>query len=124
MINICPYCGSHVDLVDSAKIYGKSYGLIYLCSNYPKCDAYVGTHKGTDKPLGTMANSELRKFRKEAHFYFDQTWRSGKIKRKRAYAILAERLGIAEAHIAEMNIDQCKKVIKIFSNNKAVGGGS
>ena len=44
----CDYCGRETEYVDSKVIYGKSYGKIYLCRN---CMAYVGVHKGTDKPL-------------------------------------------------------------------------
>ena len=54
----CDYCGRETEYVDSKVIYGKSYGKIYLCRN---CMAYVGVHKGTDKPLGRLANAELRR---------------------------------------------------------------
>ena len=58
---ICPYCGAYSKLIDSKLIYGVSYGMAYVCKNYPECDTYVGTHKGTIKPRGTLANKELRK---------------------------------------------------------------
>ena len=57
----CDYCGRETEYVDSKVIYGKSYGKIYLCRN---CMAYVGVHKGTDKPLGRLANAELRNWKK------------------------------------------------------------
>ena len=57
----CPYCQSVSVLTDSKVIYGKSYGMVYLCLNYPKCDSFVGVHKNSIKPLGRMANRELRK---------------------------------------------------------------
>lgn len=60
---ICPFCNNSVSLVDSAKVYSRSYGLIYLCDSYPKCDARVGCHSGTITPLGTLANAELRRWR-------------------------------------------------------------
>lgn len=66
---ICPYCGRSTEYVDSSVIYGRSYGMIYLCRD---CRAYVGVHKGTDQALGRLANAELREAKKEAHFYFDQ----------------------------------------------------
>lgn len=66
---ICPYCGKPTEYVDSSVIYGRSYGMIYLCRD---CKAYVGVHKGTDQALGRLANAELREAKKEAHFYFDQ----------------------------------------------------
>jgi hypothetical protein len=28
---VCPFCSSSVSLVDSAKVYRRSYGFIYLC---------------------------------------------------------------------------------------------
>ena len=42
----CPYCGGTAILRDASFVYGeKSYGgKVYVCSNYPKCDAYVGVH--------------------------------------------------------------------------------
>lgn len=71
----CPYCGSEAHLKDSAMIYGKSFGMVYLCDRYPFCDSWVGVHKGTTNPLGTMADSELRELRKNAHVLFDRLWR-------------------------------------------------
>ena len=57
----CDYCGREAEFVDSKIIYGRSYGKIYLCRN---CMAYVGVHKGTDKPLGRLANAELRNWKR------------------------------------------------------------
>lgn len=64
----CDYCGRQAEYVDSKVVYGKSYGMMYLCRN---CMAYVGVHKGTDKPLGRLANAELRYWKKRAHAVFD-----------------------------------------------------
>lgn len=56
---ICRYCGGVVRLEPARKIYGDStnrLGLaneyIYLCQN---CNARVGCHKGTNRPLGNVA---------------------------------------------------------------------
>ena len=67
---VCPYCGQVAVLVDSSIVYGRSFGLIYLCA---PCDAYVGTHKGSPRhaPLGTLANKELREARLKAHEILD-----------------------------------------------------
>ena len=40
---ICPYCGKESELIDSAEIYGESYGAMYICRG---CDAYVGCYSG------------------------------------------------------------------------------
>lgn len=74
---ICPYCGYEAKFANSNRVYnGKSYGNIWLCSQYPKCDAYVGVHEGTLEPLGRMANPELRAAKKAAHAAFDRMWQT------------------------------------------------
>lgn len=116
---ICPYCNGYTEYVDSVEVYGKSYGMIYLCR---PCKAWVGVHKGTDNALGRLANSELREAKKEAHFYFDKLWKhkidsgvSKKIARSKAYKWLSVELGISkeETHIGWMNVSKCKEVISI-----------
>jgi len=114
--DFCPYCGAKVIFVDSKMVYGKSYGMIYICSKYPKCDSYVGVHKNTCVPLGTLANKELRKYRGIAHLYFDTLWKNKKSgTRIKAYKWLSEKMNISvpDTHIGYFNIDQCKTVIKI-----------
>ena len=59
---LCPYCKKETEYKDSSIIYGKSYGMVYICST---CDAYVGVHKGTDKALGRLADKKLRELKKE-----------------------------------------------------------
>ena len=59
---ICDYCGKPAQFVDSASVYhGHSYGMVYYC---PDCQAWVGVHKGTDRPLGRLADAELRRWKK------------------------------------------------------------
>lgn len=56
---VCPYCGNPSEYIDSKKIYGTSYGMIYACI---PCDAYVGVHKDNpEKALGRLADFNLRK---------------------------------------------------------------
>ena len=92
-IVICDYCGTPADFVDSSVVYhGHSFGMIYLC---PRCGAYVGVHKGSDKPLGRLANSELRNWKKAAHAAFDPLWKYGPYRGRRneAYRWLSEKMG-------------------------------
>ena len=71
---ICQYCKTKASLIDSKTIFGyRSYGMIYYCH---KCGDYVGVHKKTNKPLGTLANPELSKKRVETHKVFDRLWKS------------------------------------------------
>lgn len=119
---LCPYCGNPAELTDSAAVYhGRSYGMIYLCA---PCDAYVGVHKNSPdhRPLGRLANAELRAWRKRAHAAFDPLWQTkrkfGHSKRKargKGYRWLAHELGIAveDCHIAHFDVEQCKRVVEI-----------
>lgn len=115
-ISSCPYCNSKVTLESSVKVYGKDYGLIYLCTQFPKCDSYVGTHKGTTKPLGRLADKQLRRYKNMAHSIFDHLWKTNKkFTRSQAYHWLSEQLQISgkDCHIGMFDIDMCKKVIEV-----------
>ena len=108
---ICPYCETLAEFVDSVFIYGQSHGKVYWC---PKCGAYVGGHKRTDGPLGTLANAELRTLSRKTHLIFDQLWKSGNKTRTEAYRWLSRRLGkeVEETHIALFTEDDCNKTIE------------
>lgn len=110
----CPYCGASAELVDGTVIYPHREDLatkrFWDCR---RCDAYVGCHDGTAKPLGRLANKELRGMKMQAHGAFDPLWRSGEMGRQEAYAWLAEALGIPpeECHIGMMAVDRCRAVV-------------
>lgn len=110
---ICPYCAGKVIFTDSAVLYnGVSYGNIYYCTN---CNASVGVHKGTNKPLGTLANSALKLKRREAHNVFDGWWRARRMNRTKAYEWLAEqmKLPVYQTHIGQFDMAQCDQVVQI-----------
>ena len=58
----CPYCGASVVYRSADGIYQNNDkgAMLYVCSHYPACDAYVRVHAGTKLPVGSMANRELR----------------------------------------------------------------
>lgn len=117
----CPYCNKDVELVYGNIIYPHRPDLykklFYLCG---PCKAYVGCHPGTDKPLGRLANSELRIAKQLAHSSFDPMWRNGKQSRSNAYSWLAEKLSIEkkECHIGMFDIEMCNKVVEICNSIK------
>jgi|SRR6185369_12624458 len=124
---LCPYCGAKAQLKDSSVIYGKSYGFVWVCANYPKCDSYVGTHKNSKdhKPLGRMANYELRELKKQCHRYFDNLWQQPQkwgYTRSEAYKKMQQVMGMTEyeAHIAKFNEQECQKFIKAFKNKEFI----
>ena len=106
---ICPYCGKEAEWCENKVIYGKNYGKSYMCWYCENCNAYVGCHQNTRKPLGTMANQELRDLRQECHKLFDQLWKDGGMTRKEAYQFLFIHTGVK--HIAWTNKKDCQKVI-------------
>ena len=87
-------------------------------SNCNTCGAYVGCHKGTQVPMGRMANFELRKLRDKAHKIFDPIWKDGKMSRKEAYRWLMAKLGvtISNCHIAEFDDALCLRVIEVCAS--------
>lgn len=116
----CDYCGRRAEFVDSREIYGRSYGMIYLCRH---CRAYVGVHRGTDKPKGRLADAELRRWKIAAHNAFDPLWQSGRFKyhRNAAYAWLASKMGLPvdKTHIGMFDVGQCQKVIQIMNAERS-----
>lgn len=112
----CPYCGSPVIYRSADGIYhDNSKGtMLYVCSHYPECDAYVRVHAGTSIPVGTLANHELRTLRRTAHHYFDQLYQSGMMSKQDAYQWLADLIcaPLSEAHIGYLGEYYCKQVIE------------
>ena len=72
---ICRYCGGIIRLVSAADVYGSSTERLGMQNEYldqcQNCNARVGCHKGTTRPLGDVANEILRLKRIEAHQVFD-----------------------------------------------------
>lgn len=119
---ICRYCGGVIRLVPARVIYGEAatrLGMetenIYLCQN---CNARVGCHKGTKRPLGNVANEVLRLKRMETHRVFDAFWKSKGMTRTQGYKWLARQMDIPErhAHIGGFEMDDCQRVIALCRN--------
>ena len=123
---VCPYCSEPARLVNGVVIYphredlfGKKF---WKC--YP-CDAYVGTHINSEghKPLGRLANRELRQAKMAAHKAFDPLWKHGDMSRTKAYKWLARRLhlSVQKCHIGHFNVKMCYEVVRICKeeNNNA-----
>lgn len=110
---VCPYCQKPTVLVGGSVIYPHRTDLdhkqFWLCR---PCDAYVGCHKGTDKPLGTPANAVVRHARMKAHDAFDLLWQSGRMKRSEAYVWIRRKLGVfKDVHIGQSDVNTCLSII-------------
>ena len=108
----CPYCGEDAEWVPNEVIYGRRYGKSYMMWFCRKDDAYVGCHNNTTRPLGVMANKELRGWRIKAHEHVDQLWKTKRLKRPTLYRRLNDWFG-KEVHIGVADIDMCRQIIAI-----------
>lgn len=119
----CRYCLQPARLVRVGEPdypYRRDFGPVWICT---PCEARVGCHPGTDKPLGGLANAELRQAKQEAHGVFDPIWRdlaagkncSRSKARRAAYAWLANELGkpAKRTHIGFMDLEECRLVVEI-----------
>ena len=116
----CPYCDSKTKKVTQDVIYGKRFGNgndVIVCVNYPRCDSYVGTHSD-GRPLGRLANYQLRIAKKKAHDSFDRIHKAGFITRSQLYKDLSKALHIPPeyTHIGMFQISTCYKVVEWADN--------
>jgi DNA-directed RNA polymerase subunit RPC12/RpoP len=127
----CPYCGGSVFLRSADGIYkeNSSGTMLYVCSRYPACDAYVRVIPGTKTPIGSLANGNLRALRREAHYHFDRLHLSGLMSRKEAYEWLSAILQtpLSQAHIGYLGEYYCRRVIdeskQVMENRRMVQAG-
>lgn len=113
----CPYCGSPAICRPASMVHGDSTlekGLyLYVCSNWPECDAYVAAHKKDKRPMGTLANGNLRHKRILAHNALKEFQISRHMEKWAVYLWLQGKLGLREdqAHIGMFSEKMCDRVI-------------
>lgn len=116
----CPYCGSNTRVIDSGIVYGQGFGWLVACTRYPQCDAFVGCHPRSMRPLGSVADAATRAARVKAHKVFDVAWRGKKGQRHpagartKAYAWLSKELGVDPelCHIGYFDLEMCGRVVQ------------
>jgi hypothetical protein len=122
---LCDYCGQPAVLVTGAEVYPHRPDLadkvLWQCS---PCRAHVGCHRGTDTPLGRLANGTLRALKRAAHDAFDPLWLTGALSRSAAYAWLAEALGIPrdECYIGMFDEATCERVVEVCRRRAEAAG--
>ena len=114
---ICPYCHKPADLVAGQTLFPFRPDLagryFWVCT---PCDARVGCHESGTKPMGRLANAQLRLAKTEAHRHFDPIWQELKIMtRSEAYRWLSKELGISRqhCHIGFFNITRCQRTVEL-----------
>jgi hypothetical protein len=122
---VCPYCHKQAQFFASSKrfYHGRNYGPLWACTD---CNAWVGCHKGTTKPLGRLADAELRQAKVLAHAAFDPVWGKDRTRRRAAYSWLAEKLGIPreECHIGMFDVPTCQRVIEVCTERREAEVGA
>ena len=128
---ICQYCNTPAQLVTGKTIYPTRSDLWGNHLWYCETDqAWVGCHNGSSRPLGILANGELRILKIRVHALLDPLW--GKFEKSRsntlpgkapfsksrsgAYRWLAEELGIpaAECHVGMFTNARCREALRIL----------
>ena len=114
---ICPYCNGKSEIRSLRDVTGSenAMGYVFVCRHYPACDSYVKMNEQTGKPLGTMANKQLRSLRIEAHRQLYRLYADGSMSRNEAYEWMASVMNIPrqEAHIGLFQEYYCRKVIAL-----------
>lgn len=122
----CPYCGAQAALRPSSAVYGRKATpgeYLYVCSRYPACDSYVGVHKKSMLPMGTLANGDLRNTRIRAHQSFDRIWKYKIMEKWQAYQWLQDKFALnsEQAHIAKFSEYMCCQLMsacdEVIANN-------
>jgi len=126
---ICPFCNKPARWVENKEIYnGVNYGKSYMVWWCKPCDAYVGCHNNSKRPLGTMANYETRQYRKMAHAIFDPIWQNAhktyalkkgnkRLNRDALYNRISNKFGY-RVHIGESSKEQCQAIIQWCEKRK------
>lgn len=123
----CPYCGAQAVLRPSAAVYGdkaRPGEYLYVCQRYPACDSYVGAHRKSLLPMGTLANGDLRNKRIKAHQSFDRLWKCGIMEKRQAYRWMQAKFALnsGQAHIAMFSEYMCGQLIcacdEVIANNR------
>jgi hypothetical protein len=111
----CQYCHSNnIKIMTQTEFYGREYNgaKMYVCQ---KCGARAGCHKGTEIPLGCLADDELRKLRKEIHDIIDTMWKTRE-ERTILYKKLSEKYG-DKFHVGFLKNEQARWVLYDLQNN-------
>ncbi len=114
----CPYCNSPAVLRPASAVHGikaQPHSYLYVCSRYPACDSYVSAHQRDKRPMGTLADSHLRRKRIQAHNALEQLRKAKHMEKWAVYVWLQARLGLDEssAHIGLFSAPMCDRLVSV-----------
>ena len=109
----CPYCGRQAVLRPAMYVYGERNldpeNYLYVCGGYPACDSYIGVHKKSLSPMGTLADGNLRHKRIEAHRALNEVINAGVMTKHGLYIWLQNRLCLSETEMHIGKFSYCKR---------------
>jgi len=117
----CAICEKEVDynLVSGEAIYPHRkdlYTLKFAQCKY--CKGYVGTHRKTAIPLGSIVSKEVKTARSKIHSLIDPLWKSGKIRRTHLYSKISAKIG-KNFHTANIRtLQEAESIYHVCSNLK------
>lgn len=122
----CSTCNRSAELFTGREVYPHRRDLygrkVWVCK---PCGSMVGCHTGSIKPLGTLANAELRKKRTATHKALDPFWQSGLMSRDAVYAWVASALGLSreDAHVGRFTLEQCDRLQRLLADQRRAVAG-
>ena len=117
-LNYCNVChSSAIRKTSNKEVYGVEYGngMCYLCDS---CGSYVGCHKD-GRPLGILANKQMRLKKIKCHSLFDAVWRSGELRRSECYHILSKKMNISyrDCHFGLFGIEELNAALNVLEKD-------
>lgn len=115
----CPYCGEQAVLTDADRVGKRSLVVVWGCQ---PCNAWVAVRKQDTRyrPLGTLANPELRSARATVRDVANILWRSydksrillPRSERRRAW--FSDLLGLprAQCNIETFDLHECQRALR------------
>lgn len=113
----CTNCNDNVEaeMVSGLDVYPHRPDLsklrFYRC---PVCANFVGTHKGTPRPLGCIPSPELKRARIAVHNKMDRLWKSKLIRRTALYSQISKMMGYTYHNGETRTVEECEKALKII----------
>jgi len=119
-IEVTCFCGAPAELRPNSTKYGKNFGngFAWLCSRWPECPGYVGTHPD-GRPLGSLADPRTHRKRSDVHNVVDPLWRDGTSSRGQVYSWLTSISG-RPIHIGELSLEECDDLLTLIRRHPFV----
>jgi hypothetical protein len=114
---VCDYCQKPAQLVGGSVLYPyrpeKDKRKYWACL---PCKAWIAV-KPNGKPVGRLANAELRRLKVTLHGLFDPYWRGQQMPRRTAYRWLSKMIGLdREKHIGQFTDNECIRAINFLKS--------